>query len=112
MDDQFVNRKNRFGDIYERHGLSTSYSCSIRSDESPHFCFDEGLRIVTVELSKFKQKRDPTALLDLREGWCYLLKESGKMGEREGTELSRKGRDNEGGHVSFKGWKSRVLPNP
>ena len=65
-------------------------SFSIRSDESPHFCFDEGLRIVTVELSKFKQ-RDPAALLDLREGWCYLLKESRKMGEREGTELSRKG---------------------
>ena len=69
-------------------------SFSIRSDESPYFCFDEGLRIVTVELSKFKQ-RDLTALLDLREKWCYLLKESKKMGEREGKELSSKGREME-----------------
>ena len=69
-------------------------SFSIRSDESPYFCFDEGLRIVTVELSKFKQ-RDPTVLLDLREEWCYLLKESRKMGEREGKELSNKGREME-----------------
>ena len=56
----------------------------------------------TVELNKFKQ-RDPTALLDLQEEWCYLLKESRKMGEWEGKELSRKGRGDEGGHVSFKG---------
>ena len=69
-------------------------SFSIRSDESPYFCFDEGLRIVTVELSKFKQ-RDPTALLDLREKWCYLLKESKKMGEREGEKLSSKGQEME-----------------
>ena len=69
-------------------------SFSIRSDKSPCFCFDEGLRIVTVELSKFRQ-RDPTALLDLREEWCYLLKESGKMGEREGKELSSKGQEME-----------------
>ena len=69
-------------------------SFSIRSDESPYFCFDEGLRIVTVELSKFKQ-RDPTALLDLREEWCYLLKESKKMGEREGEKLSSKGQEME-----------------
>ena len=35
------------------------------------------------------------ALLDLREEWCYLLKESKKMGEREGKELSSKGREME-----------------
>ena len=48
--------------------------------------------MVTVELSKFK-KREPSALLDLREEWCYLLKESKRMGEREGRELSAKGGD-------------------
>ena len=85
--------------IFSTYDLFSDVDCfytsfSIRSDESPYFCFDEGLRIVTVELSKFKQ-RDPTALLDLREKWCYLLKESKKMGEREGKELSSKGREME-----------------
>ena len=47
---------------------------------------------MTVELSKFK-KREPSALLDLREEWCYLLKESKRMGERESEELSAKGED-------------------
>ena len=69
-------------------------SFSIRSDVSPHFCFSEGLRIITVELSKFK-KREPAALLDLREEWCYLLKESKVMGEKEGKELSTKGQEME-----------------
>ena len=55
-----------------------------------YFCFDKGLRIVIVELSKFK-KKTPATLLDLREEWCYLLKESKKMGERESKELSAKG---------------------
>ena len=67
-------------------------SFSIRSDKSPHFCFNEDLRFVTVELSKFK-KREPSALLDLREDWCYLLKESGQMGEKESGELSAKGEE-------------------
>ena len=67
-------------------------SFSIRSDESPYFCFNEDLRLITVELSKFK-KKTPAALLDLREEWCYLLKESKRMGEREVRELSAKGED-------------------
>ena len=71
-------------------GFYTSFS--IRSDESPYFCFNEDLRLITVELSKFK-KREPSALLDLREEWCYLLKESKQMGERESRELSAKGED-------------------
>lgn len=69
-------------------------SFSIRSDVSPHFCFSEGLHIITVELNKFK-KREPGALLDLREEWCYLLKESKDMGEEEGKELSMKGQEME-----------------
>ena len=71
-------------------GFYTSFS--IRSDESPYFCFNEDLRLITVELSKFK-KREPSELLDLREEWCYLLKESKQMGERESRELSAKGED-------------------
>ena len=67
-------------------------SFSIRSDSSPHFCFNKDLRLVTVELSKFK-KKEPSVLLDLREEWCYLLKESKRMGERELKELSAKGEE-------------------
>ena len=67
-------------------------SFSIRSDNSPYFCFNRDLRLVTVELSKFK-KREPATLLDLREEWCYLLKESRRMGEREVRELSAKGEE-------------------
>ena len=67
---------------------------SIRSDVPPYLRFDNGLRIITVELSKFK-KREPAALLDLREEWCYLLKESKVMGEQEGNELSMKGQEME-----------------
>ena len=47
------------------------------------------MRLVTVELSKFK-KRKIGDLLDLREEWCYLLKESRQMGEKESRELSCK----------------------
>ncbi|MCY4513166.1 MAG: Rpn family recombination-promoting nuclease/putative transposase [Bdellovibrionales bacterium] len=65
-------------------------SFSICSDEAPYFSFTGDLRFVTVELSKFG-KRKPSSLIDLREEWCYLLKESRRMGEKEGKELSRKG---------------------
>ena len=74
----------------ETGGFYTSFS--IRSDQSPYFCFNEDLRLVTVELSKFRKKK-PASLLDLREEWCYLLKESRRMGERESEELSAKGEE-------------------
>ena len=74
----------------EAESFYTSFS--IRSDESPYFCFNKDLRLITVELSKFK-KKTPATLLDLREEWCYLLKESKQMGERESEELSKKGED-------------------
>ena len=78
-------------DLFPESG-SFYTSFSIRSDESPYFCFNEDLRLITVELSKFKEK-EPSALLDLREEWCYLLKESKRMGEKESEELSAKGED-------------------
>jgi len=80
--------------VYDLFSETKSFytSFSIRSDRSPYFCFNEDLRVVVVELSKFS-KREPAALLDLREEWCYLLKESGKMGEREGRKLSERGQE-------------------
>ena len=55
---------------------------SIRSEDPPHFYFNRDLCFVTVELSKFK-KQEVKALLDFKEKWCYILKESGRMGEKE-----------------------------
>ena len=64
-------------------------SFSLRADTSPHFYFTEDMCVVTVELNKFR-KQEIGSLIDLREEWCYLLKESHKMGERESKELSSK----------------------
>ena len=76
-------------------------SFSVRSDLSPSFCFNKDLRLVTVELSKFN-KENPEALLDLREEWCYLLKESWRMGEQDGKTLSKKNREMEEAMVHLK----------
>ncbi len=62
-------------------------SFSLRRDEAPHFMFHRALRVVTVELGKFPDKQI-SALLDLKEQWCYMLKRSDRM-ERE--EINRLG---------------------
>ncbi len=48
-------------------------SFSFRRDKKPHFVFHQALRVVTVELSKFKE-RDIRVLFDLKEKWCYFFK--------------------------------------
>ena len=50
-------------------------SFSIRSDKAPHVIFVGDLQILTVELARFL-KKDIDLLVDLRESWCYLIKES------------------------------------
>lgn len=65
---------------------------SIRADESPHFALSHHLKIIVVELSGFCKGR-PEDLFDLRDLWCYILKESGHMGYKEGEILSQKGRE-------------------
>ena len=68
-------------------GTSGYYNTfSIRSEQPPHFCFNKDLCFVTAELSKFQKKPK----LDLRGKWCYLLKESGRMDEREYRDFLRK----------------------
>ena len=47
-----------------------------------------------MELEKFR-KREVSDLLDLREEWCYFLKESRRLGERDEERFSRKGSDME-----------------
>ncbi len=65
-------------------------SFSMRRDKKPHFPFDKSLRIVTVELSKFRKDRQ-SDLLDLMERWCYVLKRSGVMSEGEVRALGEGG---------------------
>ena len=67
-------------------------SFSVRSDRPPHFALNNQLRIVLVELSKFRAML-PGDLFDLRDLWCYTLKRSGRMGRREWEVLFQKGRE-------------------
>ena len=63
------------------------HSFSIRSDKKPYFMLIGDLRIVIVELAKFRSDREN--LLDLRDKWCYMLKESGNMSKEELEILSK-----------------------
>ena len=75
-------------------GVSSGKACnsfSIRSDKAPHFCFNKDLRFVTVELSKFQAEENVRSLVDFQDIWCYILKESRRMGQQEFKELSGRG---------------------
>ncbi len=67
-------------------------SFSFRRDEKPHFMFHRALRVVTVELNKFPRKRI-SALFDLKEQWCYMLKRSDRMREEELNHLGERSKD-------------------
>ncbi len=67
-------------------------SFSLRRDEVPHFMFHRALRVVTVELGKFPEKRI-SALLDLKEQWCYMLRRSFRMGREELNRLGERSSD-------------------
>ena len=74
----------------QKRGVVTSFS--IRSDKDPHFVLNNHLRMVFVELSRFK-KRDIDKLLDLQDEWCYFLKHSGRMTVKSAKLLAKKGED-------------------
>ena len=65
---------------------------SLRLDRYPYCQFNDSLNVIFVELAKFK-KREIKRLFDLREEWCYILKESSAIKERELEELSQRGSD-------------------
>ena len=81
--------------IFTKHTLFTQTSrfyssFSMRSDKSPYFVFNDSLRVVTVELSKFT-KTNIESLIDLREIWCYILKESSRIDGSHSDRLAAKG---------------------
>ncbi len=89
-----LSQKPISGSTNSFSGVSSGMACnsfSIRSDKPPHFCFNRDLRFVTVELSKFRTEGNVCTLVDFQDIWCYILKESRKMGQQEFKELSGRG---------------------
>ncbi len=85
---QFSHQARGFSGV--RSGRACN-SFSIRSDKAPHFCFNRDLRFVTVELSKFQAEGNVRSLVDFQDIWCYILKESRRVGQQEFKELSGRG---------------------
>ena len=59
----------------------------------PHIPLAEGrgMQYIFIELSKFT--KGLSEVLDQKEAWCYLLKNSDAIGEKEGKELAKRGKD-------------------
>ena len=65
------------------------HAFDIREKRPPHTPFTPALNFVVVELSKFRHSLEQ--LLDSQSDWCYLLKNSGTMTEKEAHTLSLRG---------------------
>ena len=65
--------------------------CSLQRNCPPHLAFSQGIQFVIVELTKFSKSIEK--IVDQREAWCYLLKNSGQMDYRDCEELKQKGKD-------------------
>ena len=68
---------------------------SLRSDKKPHFMLNNQLKIVFVELSKFNISSDINLpnLFDFQKLWCYILKRSKNISQKECEILSKKGEE-------------------
>ena len=62
-------------------------SFSIRRDKEPYQLFNKDLKIVIVEMSKLTKPYNE--LLDLKEKWCYLLKESSNLTKEDIAKLRK-----------------------
>ena len=80
-----------FTDFHVLPARLTDYinSFSIRLDKQPYEELTNHLKIVIVELSKFKYKSLQN--LDKKGSWCYVLKKSENLHEKELEILSKKG---------------------
>ena len=78
-----LGKENRLGVIN---------SFSIRLDKPPHTKLNNQLQMVFVDLSRFK-KKNIEELVDERDKWCYLLKESWRLSREQAGQLARKGED-------------------
>ena len=80
-----------FTDFHILPARLTDYinSFSIRLDKQPYEELTNHLKIVIVELSKFKY--ESLQNLDKKASWCYVLKKSENLHEKELEILSKKG---------------------
>ena len=76
---------------FKVRGLEESHYhiCSMRREGTPDVVVSDGIKFVIVELAKFSKGLNE--LLDGRDQWCYLLKESENLDERDFGELERRG---------------------
>ncbi len=83
--DLFPNQERNFS------GVSSGKPCnsfSFRPNKAPERFSFLDLQFVTVELSKFKSEGDMSTLVKFQDIWCYILKNSMKIGQEEFKELS------------------------
>ena len=64
--------------------------CDIRDRREPYEVFSRGMCFIIIELGKFD--RQMGGLLDLKEDWCYLLKNADKMAKEEVENLASRGK--------------------
>ena len=64
----------------------------LTASQNPKVVFSHYLGIVFVELNKFKEE-DLSKIIDLRDVWCYLMKNAGSMGSKELKEIAKKGEE-------------------
>ena len=85
-----ANNLREFASIPDRH----YHLCTIRredTDPSRQPLFSRGMQFVVVELAKFAKRTGE--LVDLRDAWCYLLKEAPNMNGAEFEAIGNKGEE-------------------
>ena len=65
--------------------------CTLARNCPPHLAFSQGMQFIIIELAKFSKKLEE--IVDQREAWCYLLKNSSRMDARDCEILKTKGKD-------------------
>ena len=65
--------------------------CRIQDIDPPHAVFSDSMQFIIVELKKFNKKIKE--LNDRQQDWCFILKNSAKLTEKEYIALERKGAD-------------------
>ena len=69
--------------------------CTLRredSDPARQVTFSRGMQFVVVELKKFAKEK-ASELVDLRDSWCYILKEAPSISEEEFKTIGKKGEE-------------------
>ena len=63
--------------------------CRLQRVEHPHLEFSHGMQFVVVELAKFTTGSEK--IVDKREAWCYILKQSHDMSQKDCQQVEKQG---------------------